>query len=144
VRENVIGLRFRVIPAPRMLEEVIASLRGVIAPAISAPYPKTQAYMAAVILETLARAIEERSDVAEAKRRSIERLFAELGALGVGAMTEARGSVADDERLAKLVESLYADRERLGEARFAAANRRVRQTLRDLLDADLKIAASKE
>ena len=115
-----------------------------IAPAISAPYPKTQAYMAAVILETLARAIEERSDVAEAKRRSIERLFAELGALGVGAMTETRGSVADDERLAKLVESLYADRERLGEARFAAANRRVRQTLRDLLDADLKIAASKE
>jgi hypothetical protein len=127
-----------------MLEEVIASLRGVIAPAISAPYPKTQAYMAAVILETLARAIEERGDVAEAKRRSIEQLFADLGDLGVGATVEGRGRVGDDERLVRLVEVLYADRESLGEERFTAANRRVRQTLRDLLDADLKIAASKE
>ena len=142
--ESVVGLRFRVIPARRMLEEVVASLRGVIAPAVSDPYPKTQAYMAAVILETLSRAIEERSDLAEAKRRSIERLFADLGELGVGVSTEALGGGEDDARLANLVEALYADRERLGEARFAAANRRVRQTLRDLLDADLKIASSKE
>jgi hypothetical protein len=144
VRENVVGLRFRVISARRMLEEVIASLRGVIAPAISAPYPKTQAYMAAVILETVSQAIEERSDLAEAKKRSIDRLFADLGDLGVGASPESLGGGADDARLATLVERLYADRERLGEERFAAANRRVRQTLRDLLDADLKIAASKE
>lgn len=142
--ENVVGLRFRVIPVRRMLEEVVASLRGVIAPAISDPYPKTQAYMAAVILETLSRAIAERSDLAEAKRRSIERLFADLGELGVGVSGEASGIGEDDARLANLVEALYADRERLGEARFAGANRRVRQTLRDLLDADLKIASSKE
>jgi hypothetical protein len=127
-----------------MLEEVVASLRGVIAPAISDPYPKTQAFMAAVILETLSRAIEERSDLAEAKRRSIKRLFADLGELGVGVSGEALGAGEDDARLANLVEALYAGRERLGEARFTAANRRVRQTLRDLLDADLKIASSKE
>jgi hypothetical protein len=123
-----------------MLEEVIASLRNVIAPAIAAPYPKTQAYMAAVILETLARAIEERSDLEQAKKQSIERLFADLDALGLGA---AR-SGDDDGGLTPLIESLYANRERLGEERFAAANRRVRQTLRDLLEADLKIASSKE
>jgi hypothetical protein len=123
-----------------MLEEVVASLRGVIAPAIADPYPKTQAYMAAVILETLSRAIEERSDLAGAKRRSIERLFADLAELGVGVSGGALVGGEDDARLANLVEALYADRERLGEARFAAANRRVRQTLRDLLDADLKIA----
>ncbi len=132
------------IPARRMLEEVIASLRGVIAPAISAPYPRTQAYMAAVILEFLSRAIEERSDVAEAKEGSIERLFAGLGELGIVAPEEARGSGDGEARLARLVESLYGDRERLGEARFGAANRRVRQTLRELLDEDLKIASSKE
>ena len=122
-----------------MLEEVIASLRGVIAPAISAPYPKTQAYMAAVILETLSRAIEERSDLAEARKRSIDRLFVDLGELGIDL---PQGE--DEASLARLVEMLYTDRERLGEERFAAANRRVRQTLRDLLDADLKIASSKE
>ena len=122
-----------------MLEEVIASLRGVIAPAISAPYPKTQAYMAAVILETLSRAIEERSDLAEARKRSIDRLFVDLGELGIGL---PQGE--DEASLARLVEVLYTDSERLGEERFAAANRRVRRTLRDLLDADLKIASSKE
>src|SRR5215468_4801672 len=122
-----------------MLEEVIASLRGVIAPAISAPYPKTQAYMAAVILETLSRAIEERSDLAEARKRSIDRLFADLGELAIGV-----GDGEDEARLARLVQALYKDRERLGEERFASANRRVRETLRDLLDADLKIASSKE
>jgi hypothetical protein len=132
-----------VIDARRMLEEVIASLRGVIAPAISAPYPKTQAYMAAVILETLSLAIEERSDLAEARKRSIVQLFADLGELGAG-VSEALPDGEDEARLARLVEVLYADRERLGEERFAAANRRVRQTLRDLLDADLKIASSKE
>jgi hypothetical protein len=125
-----------------MLEEVIASLRGVVAPAISAPYPRTQAYMAAVILEFVARAIEERSDVADAKKRSIERLFADIRELGVDTPAEMHGD--GESRLAKLVEALYADRERLGEARFTAANRRVRQTLRDLLDEDLKITSSKE
>jgi hypothetical protein len=127
-----------------MLEEVIASLRGVIAPAISAPYPKTQAYMAAVILEFLARAIEERSDVSEAKERSIERLFADIRALGVVTPAEIQGGVDGKSRLVKLIEALYTDRERLGEARFAAANQRVRRTLRDLLDQDLKITSSKE
>jgi len=132
------------IPTRRMLEEVIASLRGVVAPAISAPYPKTLAYMAAVILEFLARAVEERSDVADAKRRSIERLFADIRELGVVTPAELHGGGDGESRLAKLIEALYADRERLGEAQFTAANRRVRQTLRDLLDEDLKITSSKE
>jgi hypothetical protein len=135
----------RVIPTRRMLEEVIASLRGVVAPAISAPYPRTQAYMAAVILEFLARAIEERSDVADAKKRSIERLFADIRELGVVTpVAEMHGGGDGESRLAKLIEALYADRERLGEARFKAANQRVRQALRDLLDEDLKITSSKE
>ena len=132
------------IPTRRMLEEVIASLRGVVAPAISAPYPKTQAYMAAVILEFLARAIEERSDVADAKKRSIERLFADIGELGLVTPAETHGGGDSESRLVKLIEALYADRERLGEARFTAANQRVRQTLRGLLDEDLKITSSKE
>jgi hypothetical protein len=144
VRENVVGLEFRVISALRMLEEVIASLRGVVAPAIPAPYPRTQAYMAAVILEFLARAIEERSDVADAKKRSIERLFADIRQLGVVTPAEMLGGDDGESRLAKLIEALYADRERLGEARFAAASQRVRRTLRDLLDEDLKITSSKE
>ena len=41
--------------AHHLLEEVIASLRNVIAPAIADPYPKAQAYMTAVILEFVSR-----------------------------------------------------------------------------------------
>jgi hypothetical protein len=124
-----------------MLEEVIASLRGVVAPAISAPYPRTQAYMAAVILEFVSRAIEERSDVTDAKKRAIDALFAEVGEIG---LVSPPGALDGESRLAKLVEALYADRERLGETRFTAANQRVRRALRELLDEDLKITSSEE
>ena len=56
--------------AHHFLEEVITSLRTVIVPAISEPYPKAQAAMAAVLLEFVARQVEERSDVSQAKEQA--------------------------------------------------------------------------
>ena len=122
----------------RMLEEVIASLRNVIAPAITEPHPKTQAYMAAVILEIVARSVEERRDLAEAKERAVARLFEDLREIVPGPPPEPSGESAE-ERVAAAIRALDADRERLGEATFAAAERRVRQAIRELLDRDLEV-----
>jgi len=45
------------IPAKQLIGEVVSSLRNVIGPAIDEPYPKAQAYMAAVILEFVSRQV---------------------------------------------------------------------------------------
>ena len=129
--------------AHRLLEELVASLRNVIAPAIADPYPKSQAYMAAVILEFVARQVEERSDIPNEKTQILNSVFADLGSLLTG-----KGLSSDDPdqeaRLCRLIEWSYAEKDRLGPEAFAAINQRVRTTLRQLLDQELKIAGTKE
>lgn len=130
--------------AQRFLDEVIAALRNVIAPAISEPYPKAQAYMAAVILEFVSRQVEERSDIAMGKEQALRALFADLSRLLDGKEVLQRNGEEREARLCQVIERLYAERNRLGEEVFTAANRRVRQALRQLLDQDLKVAGKRE
>ena len=131
------------IPAKQLLSEIVTSLREVIAPAIDEPYPKAQAYMAAVILEFVARQVEERSDIDEQKHAAMLELLRDLSRLpDVNRLV--RGDELNEEGLSKLIEHLYAERGRLGEETFAAANGRVRQTLRKLLDTELKVAGKAE
>jgi hypothetical protein len=131
------------IPAKQLLSEIVTSLREVIAPAIAEPYPKAQAYMAAVILEFVARQVEERSDIDEQKHAAMLELLRDFSRLpDVNRLV--RGDELSEEGLSKLIEHLYAERGRLGEATFAAANSRVRQTLRKLLDMELKVAGKAE
>ena len=89
--------------AHRLLEELVASLRNVIAPAIADPYPKSQAYMAAVILEFVSRQVEERSDLSDEKTQILNSVFADLGSLLTG-----KGLSSDDPdqeaRLCRLIE----------------------------------------
>ena len=128
------------LPPHRFLDEIIASLRTVIAPAIADPYPKAQAYMAAVILEFVARQVEERGDLEREKAHALEQLFGDLSAV-LGGRTLPGSDDADAQaRLCRVIDWLYAERERLGPHVFADANGRVRRTLRQLLDADLKVA----
>jgi hypothetical protein len=125
--------------AHRLLDEVIAALRGVIAPAIADPYPRAQAYMAAVILEYLSRQVEERHDIDTQKTRALDALFRELpSALGT-ARPPGSDDVDREARLCRVIEWLYAERERLGPEVFAVANIRIRRTLRQLLDQDLQV-----
>lgn len=126
--------------AHRLLDEVIASLRGVIGPAILDPYPKAQAYMAAVILEFVSRQVEERHDIEMEKARALDALFRDVSA--VLAQEDLPTASADDDeaRLCRLIEWLYAEKDRLGPDVFAAANTRIRQALRQLLDQALKVA----
>jgi broad specificity phosphatase PhoE len=130
--------------AHRLLEEIIASLRNVIAPAIPDPYPKAQAYMAAVILEFVARQVEERRDIAVEKDNILTGLFGDLRTVLSGKPLPQAEDADQEARLCRLIEWLYAEKDRLGPETFNAANQRVRAALRELLDQELKIAGTKE
>ena len=129
--------------AHHLLEEVIASLRNVIAPAIADPYPKAQAYMTAVILEFVSRQVEERKDIPGEKEHILNNLFADLGSL-LSDKALASQDPGQEARLSRLIEWLYTEKERLGPEAFTAANQRVRAALRQLLDQELKIAGNAE
>jgi len=126
--------------AHRLLGEIIASLRNVIAPAIPDPYPKAQAYMAAVILEFISQQVEERHDVVREKERTLHALFSDLSAVLGGTGLPESSTVDQEARLCRLIEWLYAEKERFEPEVFAIANRRIREALRQLLDQELKVA----
>ncbi len=130
--------------AHHFLEEVITSLRTVIVPAIADPYPKAQAAMAAVLLEFVSRQVEERSDIAQGKEQALGELFGDLPKLLSGQSLEGDDKEDQESRLCRVIEQLYVHRSQLGEEIFAAANTRVRQTLRQLLDEELKVAKPKD
>src|SRR6266404_9233967 len=100
------------IPAKQLLSEIVTSLREVIAPAIAEPYPKAQTYMAAVILEFVARQVEERSDIDEQKHAAMLELLRDLSQLPDVSLL-VRGDELNEEGLSKLIEHLYAERGRL-------------------------------
>jgi len=131
------------IPAKQLINEIVTSLREVIAPAIAEPYPKAQAYMAAVILEFVSRQVEERSDIEHQKYVVMLDLLRDLARLPEMDRV-IRGDHLTEAGLCELIEHLYAERDSLGEETFATANRRVRQALRMLLDQDLKVAGKAE
>ena len=127
------------IPARHLIEEIVTSLREVIAPAIPEPYPKSQAYMAAVILEFVARQVEERHDIEEGKHSSLMELMHDLAHFPELSQF-IRADHLNEAGLCELIEHLYNQRAAMGEEAFGAANRRIRQTLRELLDGELKVA----
>ncbi|MBV8055018.1 MAG: hypothetical protein JO071_07235 [Deltaproteobacteria bacterium] len=127
------------ISTKQLMSEIVNSLRNVIAPAIDEPYPKAQAYMAAVILEFVSRQVEERADIEQQKDAALDALFDDL--VNLADISRFGGGQAEGEmRLGHLIQWLYEQRGRLGEAAFAAANQRIRRTLRLMLDQELKIA----
>ena len=127
------------IPAKQLINEIVTSLREVIAPAIGEPYPKAQAYMAAVVLEFVSRQVEERSDIEERKHAVMLELLHDLARLpALNGLV--RVDHLSDDGLSQLIRGLYTERDRLGEETFTIANRRVRKALRELLNEDLKIA----
>jgi hypothetical protein len=130
--------------AHQLLDEIITSLRKVIGPAIPDPYPKAQAFMAAVVLEFISRQVEERSDIAAEKDKALGGLFSDLSALFGEKGLPTTNDLDQEARLCRLIEWLYAEKERLGPEAFDAANQRVRTALRELLDQELKVAGAKE
>ena len=131
-----------------MLERIAVILRQEIGPAVDGEYPRTQAFMAAVILEKLARQLALADEHAAAERADLTALLADLQGLlaDEAAPAPVRGAVddlaltRDDAALCRVIEALYAARAALGEARFAALLGRVRRTLRRSIDRRMAVA----
>jgi len=131
-----------------LLRRLAQTLKQEIAPAVGEAYPKTQAFMASVVLDKLARQLALTDAHAAAARADVAALMTALAALLPAPVPEAVGQAlggladaADKHGLNALVSALYAERETLGAEVFQRALDRVRQTLRATLDRELVYAA---
>ena len=131
-----------------LLQRIAQTLRGEIGPAVDAEYPRTQAFMAAVVLQKVGRQLALAGEHAAAETADLTALLADLhGRLADGdAPASVRAAVTaldrtrDDAGLCRLIEALYAARAELGEDRFAALLGRIRQTLRRSIDRRIAVA----
>ena len=130
--------------ADELLASLAVTLREQIGPAVQDSYAKTQAFMAAVIMEKLSGQLH----AASAGEPDGERLalIAELGAdlalpPRVRAAVTALAAGGTDATWGELVAALYAERKELGDERFEWLRTRVRAALRVRLDRVLAYAS---
>ncbi len=131
-----------------LLRRIAQTLKQEIGPAVLEAYPKTQAFMASVVLEKLARQLELAPAHAAAERTEVTALESDLNALfandapaGVAAAIAGLADAPNSIGLNAVVEALYAARGELGTERFEQALGRVRQTLRAGVDRQMVYAA---
>ena len=125
-----------------LLLRIASTLKGDVGPAIEAEYAKTQAFMAAVVLEKLGRQLELEGAHRAADATDLSALLDDLHRMLEGGETRARVANAvqalartrDAAALCALIETLYASRAELGPARFDALLGRVRVSLRASID----------
>ena len=131
-----------------LLERMAETLKTEVGPAIEADYPRTQAFLSAVVLQKLAMQLRLQQGHGELERRDREALQQDL--VKLLADIEAPPSLSDaasaliedgDGGLCRIIEALYAARETLGEAAFDALLGRVRQTMRRSLDRRMEYAS---
>ena len=129
-----------------LLLRMASTLKDDIAPAIEGEYPKTQAFMAAVVLQKLGRQLALAPAHAEANDADFDALIADLAAATATPTPEdVRRSIEalvrrDAAALSRLVQSLYENRTGLGDRRFVELLARVRVTLRAALERRLEYA----
>ncbi len=119
-----------------LLLRIAETLKQEIAPAVSAEYPKTQAFMAAVVLQKLGRQVALAAAHASAACADLDALIGDLTASVQTGPSEVRSAVEhlahgrDSAVLCGLIETLYASRDLIGDRRFEDLLARVRRTLR--------------
>lgn len=131
-----------------VLQRIAQILRQEIGPAVDAEYPRTQAFMAAVVLQKLGRQLALADDHAAAETADITALLAELERLlgdgatpaPVSAAVDGLAQTRDNAALCRLIDALYAARPALGESRFAALLGRIRTMLRRTIDRRVAVA----
>jgi hypothetical protein len=133
--------------AAELLQRIAKTLRNDVGPAVDAEYPKTQAFMAAVVLEKLSRelALAETHRVADdvdLRRLADELMQARGGGLPkrVAGSFERFANTLDPQALCDVIESLYDARTDLGDARFNSLLDVIRRVLRAQLDRRLEFA----
>ena len=131
-----------------LLQRIAELLRKAIGPAVEAEYPRTQAFMAAVVLQKLGRQLALADEHGTAEAADLAALLEDLRALSpkattpaaVGAAIEALAEARGNTGLCALVEALYTARPALGDARFTTLLERVRRTLRRSIDRRMAVA----
>ena len=135
--------------ADQLLERIATTLKRDIGPAVEDEYPKTQAFMAGVVLQKLGRqlglqAVHRAADEADTQALLDDLRLALEQAPAPAAVATAVATLAgshDAEALCNLITALYDSRAALGEARFAALLERVRKNLRASIDRRMVYAA---
>src|SRR5689334_3992479 len=129
-----------------LLERIARTLRDDVAPSVDGEYPKTQAFMAAVVLQKIAREVELGDAHRAADAEDAARLAADLRA-----STDARlprslvdgiaaySAAPNDITLSQLLTTIWSARGELDGDRFDALLARIRMTLRAQIDRRLKI-----
>jgi hypothetical protein len=132
-----------------LLQRIAQTLRQEIGPAIDAEYPKTQAFMAGVVLQKLGQQVALARTHELAATTEFETLLADLAHTlsGVNAPRELQQAIVALEKsrnsaaLCRVIEALYAARAGLGDTLFTALLSRVRQNLRASIDRRMEFAA---
>jgi len=136
-----------VLGTDELLSRMAQILRNDIGPAVTEPFPKTQAFMAAVILDKVSAQLHHAAGHAAADAADRAGLADDLASLVTSAdPAPLRDAVAGlaaggDEALGRVVTALYEARDDLGAERFEALLGRVRRTLRARLDRQLEVAS---
>lgn len=121
------------------------TLRSDVAPAVTGEYPRTQAYLGAVVLEKLATELRLADTHARAAAADRAALIGDLDDMLDGAppsVRDAHAALADggEAALCRFIETLYASRDALGTERFAGLLGRVRMDLRRAVDRRMEVA----
>ncbi len=131
-----------------LLARLARTVREDIAPEVGDGFARTQAFMAAVVLDKLARQLELAEDHAAAERAEIAALVADLDGLLDGAdAPEVRAAVRAltttdaTSGLATLVEAVHRSRSTIGDALTDALLGRVRTVLRARVDRQMAYAS---
>ena len=133
-----------------LMTRMAVTLRGDVGPKVTDEYARTQAFMAAVVLEKLSNELLLVPEHAQLDRRDADALFTAIAALLSAAdvpdalstaLAEGPTSADPAAALSRLVEALYAAHDALGETGFETARARVRTTLRARIDRQLEYSA---
>lgn len=130
-----------------LLERLAQTLKREIGPAVADEYPRTQAFLSAVVLQKLAGQLRHADAHAKADADDRQALVGELEGLLASvdaptALRDAFDAIPDhgDAGLCRFIEALYAARGDLGDARFTILLGCVRKTLRRGLDRRMEYA----
>ena len=141
-----------------LLARMARLLKREIGPAVEADYPKTQAFLGAVVLEKMSAELRLADAHAQAGASDRVALVADLDsdldadldgnlADAPDSVREAFAALAEkgadggDAALCAFIEALYGDHDALGRERFDRLLGRVRQDLRRGIDRRMEIAA---
>lgn len=130
-----------------LLERMAAMFKAEIGPAVDGEYPRTQAYLSAVVLQKLAGQLRCAEAHSAAERENLAALHGDIAQMladmaAPPSLLEACAGLKDgDGGLSAFIQALYALREEIGEDRFESLLARVRRSMRASIDRRMEYVA---